>query len=177
MLAILKAYTDIALLRRGPDSLPYSPPLLLLTLIVLGTMETLVPPAPLFTMAQSGIISAVDIIMTCSVIWLMLNAIGRLERFVQTATALFGAKLVLSAMQLLVQLPAGGAYDPQTQEGVPSILLLQTLVELWFYIVMSMILRIAMSIGVLQSIGLILLITMLKLGALQLLLPGLGPAA
>lgn len=177
MLAILKAYTDIALLRRGPESLPYSPPLLVMTLLLLGTLETMAPPIPLFTVTQSAIIAGVDIVMTCSVIWLMLNAIGRVERFVQTVTALFGVKLVLSILQLVVQLPFGGVYDPETQEGIPSILLLQTLVEIWFYIVMSMILRMAMSIGVLQSIGLILLISMLKLGALQLLLPGLGPAA
>ncbi|MEO1575684.1 MAG: hypothetical protein AAFU65_12080, partial [Pseudomonadota bacterium] len=66
---------------------------------------------------------------------------------------------------------------PETQEVSTSILPLQVLVEIWFYVVMSMILRMAMSIGVLQSIGLILLILMLQLGALQLLLPGLGPAA
>jgi hypothetical protein len=48
--------------------------------------------------------------------------------------------------------------------------------EAWSLAVMSAILRAAMSIGVMQSIGIIVLILILYLGAAGLILPGLGTA-
>ncbi len=177
MLAIFKAYIDIALLRRGPDSVPYSPPLLMLTLIALGATVLLAPPSPAFTLSQAAILMFFDILMNCSVIWLMLNALGRTQRFIQTMTALFGVKLILSVLQLFVQLVGGDAYTTPDADVNTTVLPVLVGIEFWFYVVMSFILRAALSIGVLQSIGLILLISMLLYGALRIVLPGLVPAA
>lgn len=174
MLAIFQAYLDIALTRRGPQHLPASLPLLWLT-VAAGACLALVRAAVegasvLQSMLLYGLITA----MVASVVWLLLNAMQRRERFAQTASALFGAEFILTCLKLCVvqAFPETLAEVRPQEKIVPSVpLLLLFGLEAWSLAVMSVILRAALSIGVLQSIGIVVLIFMLFIGAASLLLP------
>ena len=178
MLIILQAYLDIATLRRGPDSLPRSLPLLWLTMLALCALALVPIPGQAISLVESLVESIIHISMLASVVWLLLNRMGRRVRFVQTATALFGAEFVLTCVKMAVLFVFPDTFEDlrATQRpGLPLMLLIG--LEAWSLAVMSAILRAAMSIGVLPSIGIILLILTLYLGAVSLLLPGLAAGA
>lgn len=178
MLIIFQAYLDIALMRRGPQSLPASLPLLWLTVLALGVLALIPIPGQAVSALQTGAEFIIHASMLASIIWLLLNAMQLRGRFVQTMTALFGAELILTLLKLAVLVVFPGTFEDfrQTQRPNPPLMLLIGL-EAWSLAVMSAILRAAMSIGVMQSIGIIILILVLYLGAAGLLLPGLAAAA
>lgn len=171
MLAIFRAYLDVTLLRRGPDSLPYSVPLLVLTALAVMLLMVLFPSDLEASMVQAVIVATFFVMMYCSVIWLVLNASGRTARFVPTMTAVFGAKLLLLLLQLAILLLAGGAVDVTDTGATSTPLMLLRLVEIWYVVVLMAILRVAMNIGPLQSFGMVLLISILLYGALSMVLP------
>ena len=171
MLAIFRAYLDLTLLRRGPDSLPYSVPLFVLTALAVMLLMVLFPSDLEAPIAQAVIVAVFFVVMYCSVIWLVLNASGRTERFVPTMTAVFGAKLLLLGLQLAILLIAGGAVEAPESGTTSTPLMLLRLVEIWFVVVLMGILRVAMNIGPLQSFGLVVLISILLYGALSMVLP------
>ncbi len=174
MLAIFQAFLDIALTRRGPQHLPVSVPLLWLT-VVAGACLAIVPVAGQSTsVAQSLTEYGLYASMVSSVVWLLLNAMQRRERFVQTATALFGAEFVLTCLKLgvVMAFPATFADFGTPESFKPSVPLMMLFgLEAWSLSVMSVILRAALSIGVLQSVGIVVLILMLFFGAAGLVLP------
>ena len=174
MLAIFQAYLDIALTRRGPQHLPASVPLLWLT-VAAGACLALVSAAVEGVSAlQSLVLYGLITSMVASVVWLLLNAMQRRERFAQTVTAMFGAEFVLTCLQLCVvqAFPETLAeVGPQEDSELSVPLLILFGIEAWSLAVMSVILRAALSIGVLQSMGIVVLIFMLFIGAASLVLP------
>jgi len=98
MKELIQLYTQIALLRRGPQDLPAS--MLLLALTVVGyfvvncIVSTVLPPLPGSWLAQL----LVDVAFTFAWYVLLLKLAGRPERFLQTTTAVFGFQAVLSPM-------------------------------------------------------------------------------
>lgn len=173
MFAIVQAYIDIVMLRRGPETLPYSPPLLFLTIAALVTLVLASPAASEFTVGQKAIVVGMEVLMYCSVVWLLLNASARRDRFVQTMTAVFGADLLLKIMQLVIQAASPGTVDVSGDEPLSITTMLVVGLEFWFFAVMASILRAALAVGVLQSFGLVFLIMLLTLGALSIVLPEL----
>ncbi|MFK7885685.1 MAG: hypothetical protein AB8G16_02375 [Gammaproteobacteria bacterium] len=172
MLAIFQAYIDIALLRRGPQTLPPSPALLLLTLLALALVASFPLPGDRFSVAQIVTFFSIDVLMLCSVIWLLLTAKGYVGRFVQTMTAVFGAELVILIIKVGVALVLGDAVvPPQPGEPVETPHMITFALEAWSLVVLSAILREALAIGVLQSVGIILMEMILFLGAASLVLP------
>jgi len=95
MREIIRLYVQIALLRRGPQDLPASRLLLLLTVCGYAAVNALVsgllPPSTGWPPQL-----AVDVLFTLAWYAALLQLAGRSERFLQTATAVFGFQSVLS---------------------------------------------------------------------------------
>jgi len=175
MLIIFQAYLDIALMRRGPQSLPTSLPLLWLTLIGLGALALIPIPGQAVTALQTAAEFIIHATMLASVVWLLLNGMKLRARFIQTVTALFGAEFILTLLKLGVLMVFPDTFEEFRKTERPNApLMLLIGLEAWSLAVMSAILRAAMAIGVMQSIGIIVLILVLYLGAAGLLLPGLA---
>jgi hypothetical protein len=103
VLQFLKVFLDIVLWRRGPQDLPASTLLLVLSgvayvLVTVVQMAWLDEPA-----AAWGVFVLLDPILLTGGTWLLLRLFNRSERFLQTATAVLGTGAVLG---LLLFLPA-----------------------------------------------------------------------
>jgi hypothetical protein len=94
---VIRLFAQIALLRRGPQDLPTS--MLLLVLTVAGYIGvnlvvcSLLPPGAGWP-AQL----ALDVLFTLAWYFALLRLAGRGERFLQTTTAVFGFQAVLSPL-------------------------------------------------------------------------------
>jgi len=97
MTQIVRIYTQIALLRRGPQDLPASLPLLVLTifgyLAVNSLASTLLPPEDHW---RGPLIA--DTAFTLVWYVALLKVTGRPERILQTVTAVFGFQAVLAPL-------------------------------------------------------------------------------
>ena len=97
MTELIQLFTQIALLRRGPQDLPASTPLLALTVVgYLGVnlvVSSVLPPVKSWP-AQV----LVDTLFTLVWYVALLKLLGRSERILQTATAVFGLQGLLSPL-------------------------------------------------------------------------------
>jgi hypothetical protein len=97
MREVVRLYAQIALLQRGPQDLPASRLLLLLTVCgyaaVNALVSTLLPPS-------SGWAAPLAIDIGFMLAWYaaLLRLAGRSERFLQTTTAVFGFQALLSPL-------------------------------------------------------------------------------
>jgi hypothetical protein len=100
MKELIQLFTQIALLRRGPQDVPAS--ILLLVLTVLGyfgvsfLVSSLLPPTPDW-------LAHLLLDVPFTLVWyvLLLKVVGRPERILQTTTAVFGFQTVLSPLAVL----------------------------------------------------------------------------
>jgi hypothetical protein len=92
----IRLFAQIALLRRGPQDVPASALLLVLTVIAYFIVNSLVsfvlPPVPGPWAAHL----LLDVAFTLAWYYLLLKLAGRPERILQTTTAVFGFQAVLS---------------------------------------------------------------------------------
>jgi hypothetical protein len=182
MPSLLVTLRDILLLRRGPQDLPYS--LVLLAIAVVARLllsqwlATFQPPQ-----TQSGLlISIVGTALDLGLLYLLLNALQRQSRFVQTATAI----LLVDVIAATVLLPLLHVIEPvlnvmatpgATPEAVAAAMngaialaaLLFVAVGVWNLVVNSHILRQALEIRLMPA----LLITMALEFAGQIVLSAL----
>jgi len=108
MQALFKLFFEIATLSKGPQDVPYSRFLFISLLIVLYVLEVLL--TQILTDSQSHVASPIKValyllfvtVVYYSVIYLLLRAHGFANRTVQTFTALGGAELVITAVQIPV---------------------------------------------------------------------------
>src|SRR5687767_4391035 len=98
MMELLRLFTQIALLRRGPQDVPASAVLLALTVLGYFTVNALVslvlPPIP----GPWILHLLVEVFFMLTWYAVLLRVVKRPERFLQTATAMFGYQLVLSPL-------------------------------------------------------------------------------
>jgi hypothetical protein len=96
LLALLRLYGYIAIWRRGPQDLPAVGILLPLTIaayvLLSALLSVLLPPQRSDWLAQL----AADVVFVALWYWVLLRIVGRSERYVQTAAALFGLQTVLA---------------------------------------------------------------------------------
>ncbi len=101
MPGLLQAYMDIAFMRQGPQDLPASSFLFLLTLITNITITIL---QSFVNTVGDGDGELVQIFLSTLwlllFVWLVLSMYGRRKRFLQSGTALLGADAFLSLLQL-----------------------------------------------------------------------------
>jgi hypothetical protein len=126
--------------RKGPEDVPASTTLLIAAVagvVVLSLMMLAVPSPeaignPVFRLALELTISLLSV-------HLVLRAAGHVERFVQTATAIFGCQLLLAPALLLSRWIIVTYYEPGGE--VPPVMFIPAVVGLYVLILTARILR------------------------------------
>lgn len=100
MKELARLYAQIAMLRKGPQDVPASAALLAATVaayVVVNFAVSLLLPPVLGPWQQMLLI---DVVFT--IVWyaVLLRVLGKPERFMQTATAIFGYQAVLSPLSI-----------------------------------------------------------------------------
>lgn len=170
MLSLVRLYTDIALLRRGPEDLPASLFLLVATVVAnflvnFGVSLVLPPIAGPWHMHLVA-----DIVFTLVWCAALLRVFGRPERYLQTTTAVFGYQAVLAPLWIATAWLAGRFQDDELWLVPVAIVGLGMLA--WMLAANGRILRSALEQPMTVCIGLVLLQTFVG----QLVLLGLFPA-
>ena len=100
MTELLRLYSQIALLRKGPQDVPAVGLLLLLTAVayfIVNALMVLLLPLPTGPWFRALVL---DVLFTLAWYWALLRVFGRGERFVQTAAAIIGYRTVLTPLSL-----------------------------------------------------------------------------
>jgi hypothetical protein len=158
MLALFKVFVDIVLWRKGPQDLPASALLLVLTLLAHfalnlslgGAADVMLadvknrPTAPLLAR------TLLDLAFSLLWIWLLLALFRRKDRYWQSATAFLGAGIVLlpfvNVANLLVL-----RMDESNPLAWPAVLAFLALL-IWYVLVVAHILRSSLEIRLLPAI-------------------------
>jgi hypothetical protein len=134
VLRIALAFVDIALHRRGPDTLPASRYLLgIVVAVCLAAAYFALNLAPHVQGAGEGAVAYPPILIViersiyAAFIWVLLKGFNRERRFLQTATAAFGADALFTLMSLPILSMSGGLESADGRGPV----LLSWLVFLW----------------------------------------------
>jgi hypothetical protein len=147
---LFKAFVDIALWRKGPQHLPASVLLLLIVVVLSGVLSlvfrpTLDPPEQHLTL-----LVVLEIGISLAWIWLLLAAFRRPERFVQTATAIFGTGVLLTPLLFGIR-TALESMEKTSPLLVPVLLGLLTLL-VWYLLINAHILRAALEVNLFVAI-------------------------
>jgi hypothetical protein len=100
MTELLRLYSQIALLRKGPQDVPAVGLLLLLTAVayfIVNALMVLLLPLPTGPWLQALLL---DVAFTVAWYWALLRLCGRGARFVQTAAAILGYRTLLTPLSL-----------------------------------------------------------------------------
>ena len=155
VIQMARLYTDIALFRRGPEDVPVSAVLLAVTVIAYMFVSlALSLVMPITGGDRIGLI-ALDASFGVAWYWVVMRLVGRPERFLQTATAIFGYLTILQpafdgAMWLFLRFMK----DPVWQ--LPASLLLLAL-AIWTLAADSRILRSATGWPLISCVALVIL--------------------
>ncbi len=154
MKELIQLFTQIALLRRGPQDLPAS--LLLLTLTMIGylvvnvVVSGLMPPLKGWEEHP-----AIDIIFTFAWYFVLLRVAGRSERNLQTTTAVIGFQTVLSPPLIISEwLVLRFAHDQTWQLPVA---LMWLMLFIWLIAANSHVVKAALEWSNLASVALVIL--------------------
>jgi len=142
MLALIRVFWDIVLLRRGPRDLPAS-------LSLLGLLALLDLGVSLVALYREGAARAltlglVDVAFTFAVFYTLLTVRKVGHRVVQTLSALWGTGVVLAAVQIALLTVASSLLDQDTATAVASTL--SNLFLLWGVLVIGHIVRRALEV-------------------------------
>ncbi len=138
MLALIRFFIDLCLLRRNPQDLPASSTLLWVALAADASIGALVAAGAGIPLGPGLIQVLVDVALMLALLYGALQLLGRLPRFIQSATALLGSGAVVGALALVpVSLIPSG--EQTEQSGVAALLFL--VVIAWSILVTGHILR------------------------------------
>jgi hypothetical protein len=163
MLALLKVFVDIALWRKGPQHLPASGLLLVLTALAyfamslaLGSAQQMLaadikdrPVDPVFAR------TVLEMLIVLGWMWLLLALFKRSDRFWQSATALMGTGIVISPVVIVAQL-ALWRIGPSNPVAWPVWLTLLA-AGVWYLLVVAHIVRSTLEIRLFPAIALTML--------------------
>ena len=107
---LLNLFVDICLLRAGPQDLPGSGFLLLLTVLLSLLTGTLVIVGTFGTLGAALAAQMLDILLLLGLLRLLLQLTGKSARYQQTASALFGSGVLINLVTMPLQLLYSG--DP-----------------------------------------------------------------
>jgi hypothetical protein len=171
MKELIQLFTQIALLRRGPQDLPAS--LLLLGMTVIGyfginfLVSSMMPPIKGWP--PHLLVDVVDVIFELTWYVVLLRLAGRSERTLQTTTAVFGFQAVLSPL-LIVSQWLLLRFGQDTAWELPIALVWLVLV-IWVIAAISHVVKAALEWSSAASVALVIL----QLLAGQLVLSALFP--
>jgi hypothetical protein len=168
MQALLKAFWDIALWRRGPGDLPDSLALVGLTAAAYAVLSAV----------QSWMIyggdrllprTVADLLLTVGLVWLLLVATRRRHRFNQTISAVLGTGALLSPLVIL--LIALRAPADSVQLVALAVWAGSVGVILWFTFVLGHIVRSALDTGLFTGVAIAVTYVVASAAALTRLFP------
>jgi hypothetical protein len=165
MLALLKFFIDLALLRRGPQDLPASPALLALLAgggLLVGTANGM----RMFGGAAASFgANLLDLGLSMLLLYALLQVRGHTARWLQAASAFFGLGLRAGLILLLVRGPA-------EQLGVSELAMLVELVlAVWLHVALGSVLRHALGIPLLAGVIIMLSYTVLAFNLIIRIFP------
>ncbi len=146
MKALIYLFWQICTFRKGPQDVPYSPPLLgllVVALVVLSLLLTAYVEPAYFTQRFAG--SVVAIALWFVVVYALLSVKKLIPRFLQTITACLGTDLLISMLSLPLQLllisaPKSGMYSSLIQSLLLSLVI-------WDIVIKGRIYDSAMGLG------------------------------
>ena len=165
----LQLFIDIVRMRRGPEDLPFDRSLLVGTVIMFAVLNLGIgqlmpdrkfPALPLLL---------IEIAVTLVALRLMLQLARRSERFVQTATAIFGFQLVLVPVQLVLVLLSLRQSEGSSWQAL--VLVLWVAMTIWAFVITMRILRSATGWPTAVCVAMIISIGMFVSLILMLLYP------
>jgi hypothetical protein len=157
MREVLKLFAQILLLRRGPQDLPASGLLLILTVAayvgVNCLFSSVFPPArgwPALLLVDVGFL----------LLWnaLLLKVAGRPERIVQTTTAVFGYQLLLAPLLVPLQWLAERLHGDPTWQG--PLVFAGLVLLVWLIAANSRIVSAALEWSITTSVALVIVQTL-----------------
>lgn len=155
MLAIIQAWFYIALRRLGPEDLPQSGLLLLVSGVAYLLLQMVVALPFYGVSPQLGLVVGADLLLLTLFAWLLLRFVGRPERLMQTLSALFGTGALLTLFVLPFNYWWDATATSETGPLLPAMAILFIIV--WSLIVNGHILARALSapfrLGVLIALG------------------------
>jgi hypothetical protein len=170
MKELIQLFTQIALLRRGPQDLPASLLLLALTMIAYFAVNYLVS-ALMPPIKGWSVHPAVEVLFTIVWYFVLLRLAGRSERNLQTTTAVIGFQTVLSPPMIISEwLVLRFAQDQTWQLPVA---LMWLMLFIWVIAANSHVVKAALEWPSLASVGLVIL----QIFAQQLVLFALFPVS
>ena len=165
---LVARFWEICLLRKGPEDVPYSPPLMLLLLLLGYVVDNLRINLllPGITAWQLAGILLLHTLLMLSITAGLLTLFGYRARIIQTLTALTGTGVILS----LLMLPLDFITRQNPQNFTMASLIIMA-VQIWSLVIIGHILTHALSVhrltGVIIAIGYLIL----GLAAFNMLLP------
>ncbi len=171
MSVLIRFFIDLALLRRGPQDLPYSPVLLglLATLSVLiGTING----RQLFGGVQAAFgANVIDLVLSMGLLWVLLQTKGFRARWQQTASAFLGLGVLAGLVMLLIRTPADALGIVQFA------ILLDLVVAVWLHVALGNVLRHALEVPLLAGVLVVLAYTVFAFNLIaQVFPPVLSPS-
>lgn len=162
MLALLKAFLAISVLRAAPQDLPASSMLLILAVLVYA-MVGLVLSVITLPWGSAVLASLLDTMLLVAFGYTALTLRGLSARFIQTATALTGSLAVLGIVSLPLTVWLYQAEILHMDSGIPSGLLFAVL--LWNVMVIAHIFRHALNatLGIALAISIAYLVVSLTI--------------
>lgn len=153
---LLRLFLDICLFKKGPQDAPASSFLVWLTVgadLLAGVVLSLLDNFAAVSLIQA----AAGVLMLAAFVWVSLYLGGKMPRFQQTASAIFGTDALISAAA--IPLLALRVAMPETQ---PTVELLMLAVMFWSLAVIAHILRHALSVPLIAGMALALLYAMIS---------------
>lgn len=144
MAALVKAFIDIALRRRGPGDLPDATTLVAVTASAYAAFSAL-QSWMLFGMQDLLARTVTDVLLAGVLVWLLLLLTGRPQRFRQTASAVFGTGALLSPLVIVLlalKAPAAASQALALLVWAGSVAII-----IWYMLVVGHILRAALETG------------------------------
>jgi hypothetical protein len=165
---IFRTFLDIVLFRQGPEDLPVSQSLLLITIaanLLLGLAFDAALPRPEFNRIPLAI---AEVAFVLAWYWALLKVARRPERFLQTATAVFGVSILILPLYTAAQYLVIG-HKP---DDLPAMVLIFGLViEVWLIAVNARILQSATQWPIAACVAVMLLRTAVWVVVVRLLFP------
>ncbi len=171
MQQFLKVFLDIVLWRRGPQDLPNSWLLVILTLIAYELVNVVQLALMKGSGAQLLLYLVVDPLLLMGGLWLVMKLYGRPERYPQTISALLGCSAL---MALLISVPVELLAGPQLAKNPPAALQFVALaLVVAFVLVVGRIIKLATDSNLFTGIAIALTYVVI-LGALDGMVQGRG---
>jgi len=166
----LRLFVEIARLRRGPEDLPVSTSLLVKTVLA-GALLSL-GLSWLLAGKSTAVVGPLVTETVLTLLWIaaVLQMARRPERFVQTATAMFGFDLVVLPLMALLEALIGRFVEVPPWQ-LPLMLMFFALAG-WTLVVNARILQAATGWPVMVCVALVLLLQLAILGVVIALFPG-----